>query len=105
VAVVVATTLVWAPNASAGDGVRTYTTCVAFEQRPDQDASCVQSDAWGGVLIAKREDLKYRVCIRGLVVIVASESRRGRVSRPLWPSTGTGLALSVEVEDAWPGAR
>ena len=65
VAVVVATTLVSAPNAFAGDGIRTYTTCVAFEKRRDQDASCFQGDAWGGVLIAKREDLKYRICIRG----------------------------------------
>jgi hypothetical protein len=64
-AVVVATTLVWAPNAFGGDGIRTYPTCVAFDQRPDRDATCVQGDGWGGVLIAKREDLKYRICIRG----------------------------------------
>jgi hypothetical protein len=65
VAIVIATALVWAPRAFAGDGIRTYLTCIAFEQRPDRDATCVQGDAWGGVQIAKREDLKYRVCIRG----------------------------------------
>jgi hypothetical protein len=65
VAIVIATALVWAPNAFAGDGIRTYPTCVAFEQRPDRDATCVQGDAWGGVLIAKREDLRYNLCVRG----------------------------------------
>lgn len=106
VAIVIATALVWAPNAFAGDGIRTYPTCVAFEHRPDRDATCVQGDAWGGVLIAKREDLRYKLCVRGPGDddCKRKKARQGKPS-PVAFFRDTVGTYSLEVEGRWAGAR
>jgi hypothetical protein len=66
-AVIVSTAigLALTPTALAGDGIRTYPTCGASDPTPNRDDTCVQGDLWGGVLIATREDLKYRICVSG----------------------------------------
>ena len=49
-----------------------------------QDGSCTQGDAGGGVLIAKRDNVGYRLCIRsprGNRDCLRKKARRGKPSR------------------------